>query len=669
MENLKIPRYIRWIGNTGIFFLLLMTLARIVLVYVFRTPSQKDTELIDAYLMGMRYDLRIVSIGCLVLFLIGSIPPLHPLRKKWGKRIAFWLWGVFATILAVFYIVDFGNYAYLSQRLSATLLNYAEDTNISLKMAWQTYHLGWTILGLVLIIIVLLAFVRVLYNRALQQPGPYKAKRSVAWGILFFLLLGLGIFGRIGQYPLRWSDAFALRGGDFAANVALNPFQSFFSTLNFRHATFDAKKVKAGYSWMSSYLGVDKPDSNTLNYQRTEHADSLLTGKPNVVLVICESFSLYKSSMSGNPLNTTPFFNGLCQQGVFFNHCFTPTYGTAKGVWATITGVPDVQLFKTASRNPAAVDQHSIMNDFNGYEKFYFLGGSASWANLRGLLTNNLPELHLYEQDDYEAKKVDVWGISDKNLFLEANKVLKQQQKPFFAIVQTADNHRPYTIPAEDMQEFKKESVPLDSLKKYGFGSVDEYNAFRYTDFSYRKFIEAAQKEPYFRNTIFVFIGDHGIPGDASAILPKAFTDQGLTFENVPLLFYAPALIKPETHSSIASQIDVMPTIAGLCNISYTNTAQGRNLLDRQRLATDSGRSNCAFIIDTEKKRLGIVKGDYFYSYGMDNSSPEQISNIRNNDNAPIADSIRKQYRMMTDAFYETSRYLLLNNKKLENRK
>lgn len=662
MENLRIPRYIRWIANTGIFFLLLMTVLRVVLVYVYRSNSQKNIELIDAYIMGMRYDLRIVSIGCMVLFLVGSIPGLHPLRKKWGKIIAFWLWGIFVTVLSVFYIVDFGNFGYLYQRLSATLLNYAEDTSISLGMAWQTYHLGWILLGLVLIVITLLAMVRVLYNRALQQPGPYKAKRSVAWGILFFLLLGLGIFGRVGQYPLRWSDAFALEGGDFAANVALNPFQSFFSTLDFRHATYDMKKVRAAYGPVSNYLGVQVPDSNLLNYTRTVTATPAT--HPNVVLVICESFSMYKSTMSGNPLNTTPYFNSLCEQGIFFNHCFTPTYGTAKGVWATVTGVPDVQLFKTASRNPAAVDQHSIIGDFTGYDKFYFLGGSASWANLRGLLTNNIPGLHLYEQDDYEAKKVDVWGISDKNLFLEANKVLKQQQKPFFAVIQTADNHRPYTIPAEDQEEFKSVQLPVDSLRKYGYGGIDELNAFRYTDFSFRKFIEAAQKEPYFQNTIFVFIGDHGIPGDATAILPRAYTDQGLVSEHVPLLFYSPSLLKPEHSAAIASQVDVLPTIAGLCNINYTNTAMGRDLLDRKRLAADSGRSNYAFIIDPEKKRLGMVHGDYFYSYGMDQSSPEQMNSIITNEKVAIPDSLRKQYRKMTDDYYETSRYLLLNNKK-----
>ncbi|MBK8953403.1 MAG: sulfatase-like hydrolase/transferase [Chitinophagaceae bacterium] len=83
-----------------------------------------------------------------------------------------------------------------------------------------------------------------------------------------------------------------------------------------------------------SKLGVEHPDSNTLNFTRTiQQADSASATQPNIVLVICESFSAYKSSMWGNPLNTTPYFNELCKKGVFFKNCFSPAYGTARGIW------------------------------------------------------------------------------------------------------------------------------------------------------------------------------------------------------------------------------------------------------------------------------------------------------------------------------------------------
>jgi phosphoglycerol transferase MdoB-like AlkP superfamily enzyme len=393
-----------------------------------------------------------------------------------------------------------------------------------------------------------------------------------------------------------------------------------------------------------------------VNFERLVPAKDTTTTQFNVVLVICESFSSYKSSMHGNPLDATPFFDSITKNGIFFDRCFTPTYGTARGVWATITGTPDVAMPKTASRNPAAVDQHTILNDFTGYEKFYFLGGSTSWANIRGVLTNNIQGLHLYEQEDYDAPKLDVWGISDKNLFLEANKVLATQTKPFFAVIQTADNHRPYSIPQEDLTEFKKIDLPKDSLKKYGFESIEEFNAFRYTDFCFQKFMDAAGKESYAKNTLFVFIGDHGIPGDAGNMFPRAWTDQRLTMEHVPLLFYMPSKLPARRINTICSQVDVMPMIAGLSNLPYTNSALGRDMMD-------STATGFAFIFDPDNNMAGVIKGDYFYRKRLNGGQEEMVS-IVNNEKPTNADSLQTAMRTLTDALYESSRYLLLNNKK-----
>ena len=64
-------------------------------------------------------------------------------------------------------------------------------------------------------------------------------------------------------------------------------------------------------------------DSDGTAYTRIKHPGSNAPeSRPNVVLVICESFSMYKSSMSGNPLNSTPYFNSLTKEGVFFKPLF-----------------------------------------------------------------------------------------------------------------------------------------------------------------------------------------------------------------------------------------------------------------------------------------------------------------------------------------------------------
>lgn len=655
-----LPRYMRWLVFIALVFLVLMSLARLILYLSHKSPQQTFGYSFPAFWLGLRYDLRDVGILCVVLLLLGAIPLFDPYKGRWGKTTWFILLWLAAFIFTAVYSVDFQYYSYLSQRLNASLLTYAGDTDTSLSMVWESYPVIRILLTIVGVMLVIMVVLRWGYRRVEATSPAGRQKFGWAWGILLFVLLGGGIFGHLGQYPLRWSDAFSLNN-DRQAQLALNPFQSFFSSMKFRYRNFNQASVKEYYPLMADYLGVDRPDSATLDYTRIVPAGGAST-RPNVILVICESFSGYKSSMWGNPLNTTPFFDSLCTRGAFFDHCFTPHYGTARGVWAAVTGTPDVAIDNTSSRNPQAVDQHSIINDLSDYQKYYFIGGSASWANIRGVLENNLKGLHLFEENDYTSPRLDVWGISDKNLFMEADKVLaRQTDKPFFAIIQTSDNHRPYTIPAEDRKDFHEVGYPTDTLHKYGFQQNEELNAFRYTDYCYRYFIQTASKEPYFRNTVFIFIGDHGIRGDAGNMLPRAWTDEALTCFHVPLLFYAPGFLTPVLHTMNCSQVDILPSVAGLIGAPYRNTTLGRDLF-HERDTT----SNASFIMDHDAKEIGVVMNGYYFVRQL-TGGKERLVSIVNNDPLPAnkaTDSLENRMRTYTDAFYETARYLLVNNHK-----
>ena len=663
----SIPRLIRWIVVTALFFFILMFILRVAAYISFAPAGLEKTAIAKSFWLGFRFDAREVGIVCLLLLIIGSIPSLHPFNRKPGKTVALSIVSIFLMAVIILYVFDFLHFRYLLQRLNASALSFLADAKISGAMAWQTYPVIKILLGMLVAFTILFWTIRRLYKKTAATAYTGSKSTRVILGVLVFLVCGLCIFGRVGQYPLRWSDAFDL-GSDFQANLALNPFQSFFSSLSFRTSSFNITKVKKDYPLAVAYLGVTKPDSSSLSYERVITIDQhdTVVKQPNIVMVICESFSAYKSSMWGNPLNTTPYFNELCKNGLFFDNCFTPSFGTARGVWASITGIQDVELNKTASRNPSMVDQHTIINDFSGYNKFYFLGGSTSWANIRGLLTNNIKDLHIYEEQDYKSSKVDVWGISDRNLFKEANNVLKQEAKPFFAVIQTADNHRPYTIPAEDLMAFKKVDLPADSLKKYGFDNNDELNAFRFTDFCYQSFIEAAKKEKYFDNTVFMFIGDHGIDGNAGNRFPPAWSSDGLARNHVPLLFYAPKLLAARRLHCVASQVDVLPTLAGLAHINYTNTSFGRDLVRQYTL--DSGKSNLAFIYDANNKDIGVINRRWYYTRNQQGSQQKMLwADFDQAANTNNKDSLTTANRAYTDMLFETARYMLQHNKKAAN--
>ena len=671
MKKTFLPKTIRWTFYSGFVFLIIMSLLRFVFVNYFSAPASADNNLTSSYILGFRYDLRYVTIVMMITLLFSYIKPLNPFDKKLGKQIAIITWMLFSSLLLFFYTADFIHYAYVHQRLNASILSYIDNPLISMQMIWQSYPIITIIIIFLVVEWVLYKFISFTYQLSDKYKRTGSQFKNIITQTIFFIILLYAAIGNIiykgGQYPLRWSNAYSL-GSDYKANVALNPMQSFFSTLNFRSSKIDTDLIKKNYSVIADYLTIpsNEQDAQNLQFARIHNpVNNNLEASTikNVVLVICESFSAYKSSMMGNPLNTTPYFNDMKKQGVYFNRAFSPAYGTARGVWAVLTGTPDVLEGKTSSRNPLAVDQHSIIADFKNYEKYYFLGGSASWANIRGVLTNNISDLKIFEQGSYQSSEIDVWGISDKNLFLEANKTLSKNTKPFFAIIQTADNHRPYTIPAEDLKVFVKKTVPKDSLLKYGFENNEEYNAFRYTDFCIEQYIEAAKKEKYFNETLFVFVGDHGIKGDAGTMLPKSFTEQGLTNMHVPLLFYAPSILQPKEYSIPVSQLDVLPSIASLCNIPYTNTTMGKNVF-----ITVQQKDNAIFLYDDFNQQIGVLNNEFYYGYQLKNPSKPIFESALNNE-VVKNDSVQKQMDILTKTIYETAKYMLIHNQKLNIKK
>ena len=652
----KTPKTILWVVHLFWIFLLIFTLFRLATFFAFRPSNLGFTDLLPSFLMGVQYDLRWISIILLPIVLISMRPQWSPFYAARNKKWWTWYLAVITFIVFFFFVADFGSFSYNQTRLDAGAMNFVEDPGISLRMIWQTYPLFWMILGLMIAVMLFRWMYHKSHWRVISKTDglhiPYRRK----FFIITTLLFAIFIYGQLALTPLTWKQSFRFRD-NFRSYLALNPLQNFFTTLKLRAPEYHEQKARLAFPLISEVLQL--PAGSGFSYRRVlSPGSTALESRPNVVLVMCESFSMYKSSMSGNPLGSTPYFDSISRKGIFFERCFSPHFSTARGLFAIVTGIPDAQLFKFSTRNPEAITQHTIIDNFEGYDKHYFLGGSPEFNNFQGLL-KNINDLTMHTEANFKAPKLNVWGISDKDLFMEANEVFKKEDKPFFAIIQTSDNHRPYMIPDQDTASFKRKFVDDVELAKYGFGSVEEYNSFRYSDFCFRNFLQAAEKESYFHNTIFVFIGDHGVAGNADAMYPSAWTEQRLTDEHVPLLFYAPYLLKPQKRGEVVSQVDVLPTIAGMIQQPYVNTTLGRDLLNPAK------KGNLAFITNTAGK-IGLVTDDFYFIKNL-NFPDEQMVPVRYSSNLYTKtqrDSIQRSLSELTSAYFETARYMLMNNQK-----
>lgn len=653
LKKYKIPKTILWVINLLLIFLLIFTLFRLASYFAFKPETFSFGDLVPSFLMGIQYDLRWIAIILLPIVVASMFPQFSPFYSAPNKKWWTWYLAVITFIVFFFFAADFGSFSYNQTRLDAGAMNFVEDPGISLKMMWQTYPLFWMALGL----LVSLFFFRWMYHeshwRVFTSTDGLKIPYRRKFFVITALILCVFIYGRMALTPLTWKQCFVFEDS-FKSYLALNPLQNFFTTLKLRKPEFNAQKARNAFPLMAEWMQL--PDKTSFSYRRVVAPGSkALESRPNIVLVMCESFSMYKSTMSGNPLNTTPYFHSLSTKGIFFDRCFTPHFSTARGLFAIITGIPDAQLFKFSTRNPLAIKQHTIINNFEEYDKHYFLGGNPEFNNFGGLL-KNIDNLHLHTEDSFKSPKINVWGISDKDLFLEANEVFRKKTNPFFAIIQTSDNHRPYMIPLHDT-DFVKSVVAEENLVQYGFESLEEYNTFRYSDYCFKKFMEAAEKEDYFHNTLFVFIGDHGVAGNAQAMYPPAWTGQRLTDEHVPLLFYAPYLLTPQKRTEVVSQIDVLPTIAGMIQQPYINTTLGRDLLDPAK------KNNYAFITNTAGK-IGIVTDDFYFIKNLNFPDDKMVAITDSSFRFTKSqrDSIRKKMSDFTSAFFETARYMLMNN-------
>ena len=483
-------------------------LTHLILFFAFRLglfyfvyPFITDHDaILKALYIGLKFDARQVVFLTLITFVCLIIPPFERLlinSRIFRYFICLWQTIVFAFMLCV-YVVDFGVYFYLNQRVDLTLLDLLKEADIGFTMVWQSYPVVWIGLAFLFILICYFLF----WNKILRNRVPRKIKRkknirtvetcacvSTAITLRFIAILFLVIAG-MGQisssfFPLRWSNAYLSTDKNISL-IAINPIQNLYDTID--AAAFiipDKKFAEEAYPRMAKL--VQAPNTNKLmDFTRTYAEDK--SKKPlNIVVIMMESWTTPKASLphgtgskkgfedhtkysNGYDIDPTPFAEKMLADSLYYPNFYANSRTTARGIMSTLTGIPDVNFSATAtSRNPNMVDQQIIFNEFKNYEKYYMIGGNANWANIRGIFQNNIDGLHILEDSYWKAPNTDVWGISDLALLRESVDVLSQSKKPFIAFIQTAGYHRPFTIP-EDREDFQLAPEPsAEVLKSMGF--------------------------------------------------------------------------------------------------------------------------------------------------------------------------------------------------------
>ena len=661
----KIPNYIRYLLlNVGFLFTYLFIFRLIFYFYVanFDASSQKDVMIAFSY--GLRFDLKLAILSYFPLSVI-ILSANYLFFKKTVFRIVATIYHIIIYVsLTIFYLTDIGYYSYLFTRLDATSLRFLSNLKISTQLLIETYPVYKGIIGLFILVLLVRFLGRKLFDKMVTKEMPYLSKKIKAvYFISTFLLLSFGVYGSITHYPLRWSEAFFSKNNT-VNQFALNPVLNFFDSFAFRNDGADEKLTKAYFPVIASYLNIPK---DSLLFERKITFDSIYAKKPNLVIVMLESVGVVGLGSEGNVAKATSNIDQIINESAYFENFYVHKPGTAASVFSSITGLADIDNQKTASRNLRAIDQRIIFDQFDGYKKLYFLGGSANWANIRGVFQSNINDLKIYEEGSYVSEdRADVWGIDDYDLFKESNKVLRDlhaTNEPFVAYIQTATNHRPFSVPEkkETYRPLTKEDIDEITLKESGFISLAQLNALRYLDFNVHVFLRRAKESGYYENTVFAFFGDHNTSMNQTKTFKKEF-DLGIQVHHVPLFIHAPKFLKPQKISNTAKLADLFPTLATIAKSDHTNYTLGSNALDT--LNTDS--FGFLYLKINGEPGLGLIQNDFYYTKTNYNNSTSlyKLSDVEKTDVSNTYPLVVSKMDSLITSYYHSTKYLYYNNKK-----
>jgi phosphoglycerol transferase MdoB-like AlkP superfamily enzyme len=176
--------------------------------------------------------------------------------------------------------------------------------------------------------------------------------------------------------------------------------------------------------------------------------------------------------------------------------------------------------------------------------------------------------------------------------------------------------------------------------------------------------LEWAQKEDYFKNTLFVIYGDHGLPSIHSDNVPLGMIKHHIINHHVPLLFYAPGKLEPKEDKKIASQVDIMPTIAGILGVPYKIQTLGRDLRDEKY---DNKRKAFLYTWHAKPERFALIDDDFIYIKQGDREGLYQYkSDEPLKDYSQELQDIFGPMKDLAHGLLESGKYLMFHNKKLD---
>lgn len=605
----------------GFFYLVVSFLLRLALFFVFGAPAGASTiVLLPALSLGVINDLVTLCALLAPLSLYLFIIPRTFHQSFFGKGLlAGIIWIEFFAILYLS-IAQYFFFKEFNSRFNLVAVDYLIYPHEVFGNIIASYH----VVSFLLIVAVYASIILSLYWNLLKKtsiPEESLAKRG-RWLTVHAVLTVLCL------------SIFSTHSFDFSQNRIINEItadgiSSFFEALHTNHLDYNAFYRTGDAQILSSLLkkelatDASRSQASGSDINRISAGASQGLGKLNVVVIVEESFGCEQVDACGQGLDIdsavaasskrlTPELDELAKQGLFFNKAYATGTRTVRGLEAITASFPPIPSESIVKRpgNDHMATWGKVMQE-NGYHTSFLYGGYSQFDNMKSFYAGN--GYAVSDRLDIENPHfTNIWGVSDQDLFDHARTYFDQRAAsgaPFFSIIMTTSNHSPYTFP-----------VGIDGVRPHGGSRVD---GIRYADHALGEFFKKSKTAPWYDNTLFVIVADHGARVYGSERIP-------LQSYEIPLLIMAPGRVQPQQVTGPISQMDIAPTVLGLLGLPYQAPFFGQNAFaanEQSRVLLFNHNHDVALYQDGRLAVLGLNNSLHTYKCRLGTDRLDEIAN------------------------------------------
>jgi uncharacterized sulfatase len=308
---------------------------------------------------------------------------------------------------------------------------------------------------------------------------------------------------------------------------------------------------------------------------------------PNVVMLISDDQAWTDYGFMGHDAIETPRLDALAKQSLVFTRGYTPSSLCRPSLMTMITGLYPHQHGVTGNDPPQGVNRGEMLKHVaraqtlpkilarHGYASFQsgkWWEGNYQNGGFTDGMTHGDPKRGGRHGD--EGLKIGREGLQPVFDFIDGC-----DEKPFFLWYAPMMPHSPHTPPERLLKKYATGDRPLPVAKYYAMCE--------WWDETCGQLLDYLDENELSENTLVVYVTDNGWiqDPDSPRYAPRSKRSPNEGGVRTPIMFRLPGKIEQRREeSSLASTIDLVPTILAACGFESSAKLPGVDLLSQSRV-------------------------------------------------------------------------------------